>query len=147
MGTIVAPNIDVVKRGILIGYATKLGNGLGGVSIVRNLSRNLALPTTIIRVVGIPQMVFTNLLMTTHVNMIANRPLMSLMVVGGCKSTNVVHPKGGYQEPIVVIAPIYDHRYGHYVKLNMVAFQYPDFKKDVDPYVHVRVFNYVIKQM
>ncbi len=31
----VAPNIDVVKRGVLIGYVTKLGSGLGGVSPIR----------------------------------------------------------------------------------------------------------------
>jgi hypothetical protein len=35
---VVAPNIHVVKRGILIGSIAKLGNKLGGVSIVRNLS-------------------------------------------------------------------------------------------------------------
>jgi hypothetical protein len=29
--TIVVPNIDVVKRGVLIGFATNLGSGLGGV--------------------------------------------------------------------------------------------------------------------
>ncbi len=29
--TIVATTMDVVKRGILIGYATKLGIGLGGI--------------------------------------------------------------------------------------------------------------------
>ncbi len=29
--TVVVPTMDVVKKGILIGSATKLGNGLGGV--------------------------------------------------------------------------------------------------------------------
>jgi hypothetical protein len=28
---------------------------------------------------------------------------------------------------------------------NMVALKYLDFKKNVDPYAHVRVFNYVVK--
>ncbi len=28
---------------------------------------------------------------------------------------------------------------------NRVAFKYHDFKKDVDPNAHVRVFNYVMK--
>jgi hypothetical protein len=37
-GTIVAPNIDVIRRGILIGFAAKLGSKLGEVSAVRNLS-------------------------------------------------------------------------------------------------------------
>ncbi len=36
--TVVAPNINVVKRGILIISETKLGSGLGGVSTIRNLS-------------------------------------------------------------------------------------------------------------
>jgi hypothetical protein len=38
METIVAPNMDFIKRGILLGFATKLGSGLGGVSVRRNLS-------------------------------------------------------------------------------------------------------------
>jgi hypothetical protein len=36
--TIIAPNIYVVRRGILIGSATKLGSGLGGISTKRNLN-------------------------------------------------------------------------------------------------------------
>ncbi len=35
---VVAPNIDVVKREILIRIAAKLSSGLSGVSVVRNLS-------------------------------------------------------------------------------------------------------------
>ncbi len=45
--TIVAPNIDVVRRGILIGSVVRLGNGLSGVLAVRNLNQSLALPTII----------------------------------------------------------------------------------------------------
>jgi hypothetical protein len=33
--TIVAPNMGVVKKGVLIKSTTKFGNGLGGVSIGR----------------------------------------------------------------------------------------------------------------
>jgi hypothetical protein len=40
-------------------------------------------------------MVFTNSIMAIHVNNTTNRPLMSLMVVRGYKSVDVVHPKGG----------------------------------------------------
>jgi hypothetical protein len=36
--TVVVPNIDVIKRGVLIGFATKLGSGSGGVLIIRNLN-------------------------------------------------------------------------------------------------------------
>jgi hypothetical protein len=36
--TIVAFNIDVVRRGVLIGFATKLGSGSGGILIGRNLN-------------------------------------------------------------------------------------------------------------
>jgi hypothetical protein len=38
METIVTPNIYVVKKGVLIRYATKLDSGLGGVSTKRNLN-------------------------------------------------------------------------------------------------------------
>jgi hypothetical protein len=65
---VVVPNINVVRRGVLIGFTTKLGNELGGVLIGRNLSRSSVLPIAITRVVGIPQMVFTNSITTTHVN-------------------------------------------------------------------------------
>jgi hypothetical protein len=65
---IVAPNINVVRRGILIGSVAKLGSELGGVSVRRNLSQSLALPVATTEVVGIPQMVFTNPIMATHGN-------------------------------------------------------------------------------
>ncbi len=74
------PNIYVVKREILIGSTTKLGSGPSGVLAVRNLSRNLALLVATSGVVAIPQMVFTNLITTTHVNRTVDRPLMSSMV-------------------------------------------------------------------
>ncbi len=67
------------------------------------------------------------------------------MTIRGCRSADVVHSIGGYQEPIVLTTPILDHRNGHYVKPNKVAFKYLDFKKDVDPYVHVRMFNSIVK--
>jgi hypothetical protein len=35
---IIVPNIDVVKREILIGSATNLGSGLGEVLAIRNFS-------------------------------------------------------------------------------------------------------------
>jgi hypothetical protein len=38
MEIIVAPNIDVVKREILIIIVAKLGSGLGGILVIRNLS-------------------------------------------------------------------------------------------------------------
>jgi hypothetical protein len=42
-------------------------------------------------------------------------------------------------------APILDHKNGHYVRPNRVAFKYLDFKKDVDPDAHVKVFNSLVK--
>jgi hypothetical protein len=54
---------------------------------------------------------------------------MNSMGPGGCKNANVVHSRGGDQGPIVVIAPIFDHKDGHYVRPNMVALKYPNFKK------------------
>ncbi len=78
---IIVPNIYVVKKEVLIGSTTKLGSGLGGVLAVRNLSQSLALLVATTRVVAIPQVVFINLITTTHVNRIVNRPLMSSMAV------------------------------------------------------------------
>jgi len=145
VGTIVAPNIDVVKRGILIGSIAKLGSGLGGVLARRNLSQSSVLPTTSIRVVGIPQMVFINSITSTHRNMTANRPLMSSMAIRGCIIADTMYSRGGYRKPIVVIAPILNHKDGHYVRPNKVVFKYPNFKKDVDLVAHVRVFNSIVK--
>jgi len=69
---VIAPNTNFVRGGILIKFATNLGHGLGGILKGRNLSRNSGLPTIITRVVGTPQMVFTNMIMTIHVNMIVD---------------------------------------------------------------------------
>jgi hypothetical protein len=64
--------MDVVKRGILIEFIEKLGSGLGGISARKKLNGSSALPTTTTRVVGTPQMVFTNPIMITHVNKTTN---------------------------------------------------------------------------
>jgi hypothetical protein len=68
---IVAPNMNVVKRGIVIGSPTNLGHELGEFSTKRNLSRNSKPLVANTRVVATPQMVFTNLIMIkilgTHV--------------------------------------------------------------------------------
>jgi hypothetical protein len=57
---------------------------------------------------------------------------MSSMVTGRCKNVNVVHLRGGYRKPIIIMAPIFDHKIGHYVKPKKVTLKYLDFKKDVD---------------
>jgi hypothetical protein len=112
--TIIEPCIDIVKKGVLIGSTTKLGNKLGGILVGRNLNRSSALATTTTRVVGIPQMVFTNLVTATHGNKTTYQPLMSSMVIKGCRSVNVMHSKGEYQEPITIMELILDHKDGHY---------------------------------
>jgi hypothetical protein len=89
--TVVAHGMDVVTNGILIGSTTNLGNGLGEV-----LARSLALPVAIIRVVGTPHMVFTNPIMTTHVNKIVDRTPMSSMAIRGYKSADATNPIRGY---------------------------------------------------
>jgi hypothetical protein len=83
--------------------------------------------------------------MTTHVSRTPNSPPMNSMSTRRYISTYVANPKGGYREPSVVIAQIHDHKDGHYVRPNRVAPKYPNFKKDVDLDVHVKVFNYVMK--
>jgi hypothetical protein len=65
---VIVPNINVVRRGILIGSIAKFRSGSSGVSKRRNLSRSSALPIATTGVVGIPQMVFTNLITATHGN-------------------------------------------------------------------------------
>jgi len=41
-------------------------------------------------------MVFTNPIMTIHVNKTIDRPLMSLMPIGRYRSADVANPRGGY---------------------------------------------------
>ncbi len=118
METIVEPNIRVFRKGVLIKSSTKLGSGSGRISARRNLSWSSALPTTIIEVVGIPQMVFTNSITVIHHNKATYRPLISSMALGGCKNADVVHSKGGYSKPITVTTPIFYHTDGHYVRPN-----------------------------
>ncbi len=52
--TIVAPTMDVVRKGTLIRFTAKLGNGSSGVPAGRKLSGSLALPTATTRIVGTP---------------------------------------------------------------------------------------------
>jgi len=40
-----------------------------------------------------------------------------------------MNAKGGYGEPSFITTQIIDHKNGHYVRPNMVAFKYLDFKK------------------
>jgi hypothetical protein len=94
--TIVAPTMDVVRRGILIGSATKLGSGLGGVLAGRKLNGSLALPITTTGVVRTHQLVFANPIMITHVNRIIDQPLMSSMVARGYRSEDATNPRRGY---------------------------------------------------
>ncbi len=80
---VITPSTNVVKGGVLIRCTTNLGGGLGGVLVGRNLSWSSTLPTSTTGVLGTPQIVFTNPIMTTHVNRIADRPSMGSMVVRG----------------------------------------------------------------
>jgi hypothetical protein len=65
---VIMPCIDAFKRGVLIGFAAKLGSGSSGVSVRRNMNQNSALLATTTGVVGIPQMVFTNPIIGIHGN-------------------------------------------------------------------------------
>jgi hypothetical protein len=51
---VVAPNMTIVRGGILIRYVTNLGHGSGRISIGRSLSRSSGLPTITIGIVGTP---------------------------------------------------------------------------------------------
>jgi hypothetical protein len=85
-------------------------------------------------------MVFTNPKITIHVDMTTYRPLMSSIATRKYKNIDARNLGRRYQEPSVVIARIFYNRNGHYVRPNKVVLKYLDFKKYVDPYVHVRVF-------
>jgi hypothetical protein len=73
-----------------------LGCGLGRVLQGRTLNRSYGLLTEIMKVVGTPKMVFTNLIMTTHMNKITNRPSMNSIATKGYINTYVEILKGGY---------------------------------------------------
>jgi hypothetical protein len=66
METVIAPSMDVIKKGMVIGYVLNVNSGLSGFLAGRNLSRSSRLPTINIGVVRTPQMVFTNPIMTIH---------------------------------------------------------------------------------
>jgi hypothetical protein len=70
---------------------------------------------------------------------------MSSMTVGGYRGVDTTNLKGGYQGSSIVFAKNSDHRYGHYVRPNRVALKYPNFKKNDDPNVHVKMFNSIVK--
>jgi len=71
--TVITPNMDVVKNGMVIGSVLNVSHGLSGFLAIRNLSRSSRLPTINTRVVRTPQMVFTNPIMTIH-DKTTNRP-------------------------------------------------------------------------
>jgi hypothetical protein len=90
-------------------------------------------------------MVFTNLIMIIHVKRTTYQPSMSLMAARRYKITSVRNLKRRYWEPFIVTTGITNNKNGHSVRPNMVALKYLDFKKNVDPNVYVRVFNFVMK--
>jgi hypothetical protein len=107
----VVPIMDVVRKRMVIGSATNLGRGLGGVLVKRNLRKNSKLPVVNTKVVGTPQIVFINPIRITHV-----RPPMSSIAIGRYRNTNDENSKGGHHEPFVITHGIPNHRNGHFVK-------------------------------
>jgi hypothetical protein len=67
MEMVVAPNMDFVRKGVIIISTTKLGSRSNGILARRNLSQSSALPIATTRVVNTLQMVFTNPIITIHV--------------------------------------------------------------------------------
>jgi hypothetical protein len=68
MEMVVAPNMDFVKKGVIIRSTTKLGSRSNGILAKRNLSQSSTLPIATTRIVKTLQMVFTNPIITIHVN-------------------------------------------------------------------------------
>jgi hypothetical protein len=71
--------------------------------------------------------------------------LTSSLVVGRYKSIDVRNLRQGYREPFVVIIGITNNKNGHSMRPNKVTLKYPNFKKNVNANVHVRVFNFAMK--
>jgi hypothetical protein len=92
----VAPNMNVVKDGVLIRSITNLGSGSCAVLARRSLNQSSTLPIATIGIIVKPHMVFINLIMTTHVNKTANPPLMTSMATRGYRSVDATNPKGRY---------------------------------------------------
>jgi len=70
---------------------------------------------------------------------------MNSIVTEGYRSINAKYQKGGHREPFVIIQRIPNHKNGYFVRRNMVALKYLDFKKNADLNVDVRVFNFITK--
>jgi hypothetical protein len=70
---------------------------------------------------------------------------MSSIAARGYKSTDAKDRKGKYRGPFVMTQKKFNHKNGHFVRPNKVALKYIDFKKDVDPNVHVKMFNSMVK--
>jgi hypothetical protein len=112
--TVVAPNTNVARKGVVIKLVVNLGHGLGRFSTRKSLSRSSRLPMMNIGVVGTSQMVFINPIIITHVHRTTNRPSMSSIAIRGYISIDVEDPKGGHQEPFVITQGIFDHRNRHF---------------------------------
>jgi len=88
--------MNFVKSGVLIGFKPNLSCGSEGALMGRNLSKILGILIATIGVVGTPQMVFINPIMTTHENKTTNQPIMNSIIVGRYKSIEVENLGGGY---------------------------------------------------
>ncbi len=72
METVLAPNTNVVRGGLLIGFITTLGSWNGETIDKKEFEYEFETISKNIEVVGTPQMVCTNLIMITHVNKIVD---------------------------------------------------------------------------
>jgi hypothetical protein len=79
--TIVVPDVNVGKRGVVTEFIINLGHGSSGFLVRRNLSRTLGLPMANIGVIRTPQMVFINRIMIIHVHKTIDRPPMSSIAI------------------------------------------------------------------
>jgi hypothetical protein len=102
MDIVVVPNMNVAKRGVVIGSTVNLGRGLGEFSMGRNLNRSLKLPMANTIIVGTPQMVFINPIMTINVHKTIDRPLMNSKAARRYINTDAKNPKKGYREPSII---------------------------------------------
>jgi hypothetical protein len=83
MEIVVAPNMDVVRRGVVIGFVVNVNRGSSEFLVGVNLNRSLKLPIVNIGVIGTQQRVFINPVMIIHVHKTTNQPLMSSITSRG----------------------------------------------------------------
>jgi len=96
METVIAPTMDVIRRGVVIGSIINVSRGSSEFLVGVNLSKSSKLLIVNTGVGGTQQMVFTNPIMIIHVHKTTNQPLMSSIATRGYKNIDAEDSKRGH---------------------------------------------------